>query len=351
VHRTMWLRFVSGGAFAVFHDAAVADAGTGPSASADAGGAVPPGGGDPDVGEASAGVNAGTSGDADPDDDLFEDEEAGPSTRTPEEQIAALRAKNRKLAKRVVKSRALTDRLKDVDVDDVLTSSRQYRELERQIQQNPKLRALLYGDGDAAADPGKTTRAAADELPSLPSDFSAEALGFDPTDGQANKTIANAIRHLAHLSKTVNELKALQPTVQTLERTMSSRQAAEEAQAWSSALNTATTEVAKALPNNPFIVDVLTDAIKGAYANRRAHGKSPQQIVEHYLGKLKQAGQITPKAAAQVSAGVKAGMAQHNKTLPASPAGGGAAAPAAGNTRPTLKDVHKRLRSGQIGPR
>lgn len=306
------------------------------------------GGGGAEDSAADAGADTG-AGDAEPSDDdlLFEQEEPGANARTPEEQIQALKKANNRLRRRFGRVKPLADRLKDVDVDRVMARASRYDELEAAIQRNPKLRALLGDNNDSDDDQptaGRDRTASASKLPPLPTEFTADTLGFDPNESPANRVLANAIAHVAQLAARVEQLAGLDKTVKGLDQSFRQRTEGEARSQWKAGLDMLTEKVKAAMPGNELLLDAVTDAYKAAYLSRAQHGRNPQQVVDHYLAKLVKSGQVTKKQADTVSAGVKAGIAERNRQLPKSPAGGGTAANVKGDKKESLRDVHKRIR-------
>lgn len=343
----------AGGWFGVYCDAPDANAGGGQTHAADPTGAMPAGG-DSSDGDPDAGGDAGEAGDEAIDDDtlLLGDDDTGQAeTRSLEEQHRALRKAHRKLQRRFLNARPTLARLKGIDLDDLVTRARQFDTLQAESRRNPRLRALLQG-GETDAEPTRDRRPTTEsDLPPLPTAFTAETLGFDPNDGVANKAAANLFAHVARLQRQVQDLLKLQPTVQTLERGFTARTVAEERSTWNSALTTLETELKKVAPGNDMLLTFARDAVIGAYQTRQQHGRSAKQIVQGYIDRLAKAGAISKKQAGQLSAATQARMATHNTTLPRSPAGGGTPSSAQGTQRPTLKDVHRKLRQGLVGPR
>lgn len=286
---------------------------------------------------------AGGDSDIDDDDLLDGDDQAAQESHvTAEEQIKRLRRANKKLRTRYGKAKAVADRFRDVDVDQVITNARQFEELRR----NP--RANARGDAD---DRAETRRQPTEpDVPALPSTLTAETLGFNPNESTANRVLAGAIAHINRLTKQVAQFQALMPTVENIRQTVVSDRTTRENTAWRNALGSLETELKKAGADDA-MVTFARDAIIGAYHTRAQHGQSPDTIVKAYLAKLAKRGAITSRQAGQASAAVQSRMANHNQTLPRSPAGGGTPSSAHGNTKPTLKDVHARLKRGLIGPR
>jgi hypothetical protein len=351
VHVLKMLRL--GGLFGVLCDAPDGNAGGGSATqTADPTGGVPDGG-DASAGDADGGDLPPDGDDALDDDHVLlggDDDDEQFSQRPLEEQRKALLKSNRRLKSRLLKARTLTERFKGVDIDNLVSRARQFEQLERAARANPRLRALLSGDADP--EPRATRRAESDpDLPPLPTAFTAETLGFDPDASPANKVAANLFAHVARLQKQVADLSRLQPTVQSLERTVTSRTAAEERSEWNAALTSLESELKRVAPGNALLVTLGRDAIIGAYNTRAQHGRTAKQVVQGYIERLTNAGAISKKQAGQVSVATQSRMAAHNATLPKSPAGGGTPSSAQGNQRLTLKDVHRKLRQGLVGPR
>ncbi len=310
--------------------------------------------GDSSGGDDGAGGDAGDRDATDTDDEdllLGGDDDDQHGQLSEREQLQRLRKANRRLKSRYLKARPILERVKGQDLDSLVANARNFQELQRAAQSNPKLRALIYGGGDVDDQEPTRSTAKPTALPPLPTAFTAEALGFDPDDSPGNRVIANAIQAVSMLSKEVEQLRALVPTIQNLDRTVSSSRAEAERREWSGALDGVLAEVKKVAPGNKFLQRVTRDAIVGAYQTRAQHRQSPQAIVKQYLAELVAGGQITKQQAGQVSAATQSRMANHNRTLPRSPAGGGQPSGARGNTRPLLKDIHRKLRAGEIGPR
>lgn len=351
---------VFGEPFAILRDVAGAEAGGGGAPSSTADPAIVAGSGDASDGGAAASADADGAHEAELSDEdlLFGDEQAGQAQETDAQRVESLRKANNRFKRKYLKAKETLDRVKGLgDLDQLVQRARQYDELESAIQRNPKLRALLSDHSDSddpTAPPARETRpAASSKLPALPSAFDARSLGFDPADpdNPASGVLAATIQHVVDLRNKVDELMRLAPSVRSLEQSSAHRQATEERGQWTSALSSLKTKLQEAAPGNELLVEFATDALVGAFQTRRQHGRTPDQVVKHYLDRMQKAGQISKKVAAQVSAGVQARAAEHNRTLPKSPAGGGAPASPQGNQRKTLKDVHKQLRSGALGPR
>jgi hypothetical protein len=347
-----WIMPWVGGRFGVFDapdgDGAGASAVATPAATPDAPAGGEQSNGDGDGLDAVDAAGDAGSQDADLDDEslLFGDDDGAVDQRSPEEQIKALRARNRKLARRFSKTKGIADRFQGADVDDLITSARNFKALEQEAQRNPKLRKLLYGTDDDAGNDDRQPAGKSKPDPEFEAQFTAEALGFDPEESVANRRLAAALRSVAMMERQIGELTQLQPTVQTIKGHFDKASAQAERSSWVSAQNTLVEAIEKAMPGNKFMVRMAKDMLSGAFQTRSQHKATPQQVVDAYLQELKSSGQIAPKQAQAISAATQSRMAAHNKQLPKTPAGGGQPAGAQGNQRIRLADVHKRVRSG-----
>lgn len=347
-----WIMPWVGGRFGVFNapdgDGAGGSAVATPPATPDA-----PAGGEQSNGEGdgAAAVDAADdtgSQDADLDDEslLFGADDDGADQRPLEEQLRALRSRNRKLVRRFSKVKGVADRFQGADVDDIITSARNYRAIEQAAQSNPKLRALLYGQSDDAGNDDRQPAGKSKPDPEFEAQFTPEALGFDPEESVGNRRIAAALRSVALMERQMAELMQLQLTVQSIKGHFDQASAQAEKSSWLTAQSTLVEAIEKAMPGNKLMVRLAKDMLAGAYQTRSKHRATPQQVVDAYLAELKSSGQIAPKQAQQISAATQSRMAAHNKQLPKTPAGGGQPAGAQGNQRIRLADVHKRVRSG-----
>lgn len=335
--------------FGVYYDAPDAGAGAGsePTMAADPGGDALMAD-DPSSGDDDPGVDAGAADDAaDPaDEDVLFDGDDDSTALPLDEQLKRLRKAHRRLKKKHLQARTERATLE--------AEAQQYREIREAMRQNPRLRALIYGSSEALDREPKRSEPAPVALPTLPDEFTPETLGFDPSESVANRVLANTVQTVAALAREIQQLRRLQPTVETLNRSWTQQQQATEEREWKSAADRLEVEAKKAAGNNPLLsvtLRAVKDAMWGARLTRHIHKATPQQIVDSYLAELVKSGAITRKQAGQVSAATQSRMATHNRTLPRSPAGGGQPSTARGNQRLLLKDVHAKLRAGMIGPR
>lgn len=342
----------SGTPFQIFSDV--------PGASGAGGGSAAATGETSDAGDAGgadegseAGGDEGTSDvdEAEPSDDelLYGDgQEADYRTLPAEEQLKRVLRQNAKLRTRYGKLHGIRQQLGDRDVADLITRDRDFRQLEQQLRANPRLRALLTDGDTGRADRSESRRS---PLPQLPEQFDVDSLGFDPKESRANQVLAAAIQHVAELRKEVSRLSNLPGTVEQLNRSFQSREQRDSAKAWESTQRELEGRI-KAVVADPKMAKVVTLFMGDALAGARSGNYDATRILNHYLGQLQAAGVISAKGKTALTAGVQSAIARRNTQLPKHQAGGGTPAPASsGQPRQTLKDVHRRLRTGAIGPR
>jgi hypothetical protein len=334
------------GGFAPLLDAA--DAG-GAGGGADLGG----GGDDSQSSDASAdGEDAGDEGVASAGDEpareealedllLDDEEDDNQAARPAEERIKALAKKNRKIRKQLAKLLPLSKRLQGVDLDDLVLSKRQYEQLAAQIRDNPRLRALFNGD---AEEPATERRTPATEV--VEEQFDEKVLPFDPNENPTNRYFANLAKENFETRKLLKQLQGRLDGVDGREQQRSESQVRE---VWKSTIVSAAAHI-----EDEGVRDLFKDALAAAYRDPEVRKKyTPQQLVSHYLAKLK----VDPSEAAKANkaaaktatattpvrtAATQARIAEQNKTLPRTVAAGGSPAPARSN-RPTLTSLRKQI--------
>lgn len=317
------------------------DAGDGDPGDGQGDGGGGDGGGDDQGGDARS---AGAEGDPDADDDtlLFGDDEG--EGKPLEEQVRALRQRARKLARRYAKVKPIADRFRGedgriVDVDDFIAARRRLTDLEARAERDPRMRALLDGreDPPARRDEGPTRR---------PFAMTTENLGFDPRETRANAVIADTVRRVQEMGDVAQTIRALQEKVDGLVGDTTRRQTQADNREWSTETARVLDIVKRAAPTNTFLQTVIKDALYGAKATAKEHGRTPREIAEHYLARARNSGLISNQVKGAVTAGLKQRMAEQNRKLPRQDSGGGAPARPGGDKRITLADVHRRVRSG-----
>lgn len=289
------------------------------------------------------------AGDDDEDDD-DEDEFADDEVPTPE-RWKKVTSKLRKQNRRVKKLQPVAQRHRELKeqgltLDDLLVKARNYDSLDATIRGNKKLARAIYG-GDAEDEP--TTGRQSRNAPAVDEEFDESKLPFDPNANEANRYFANMAKQNFELQR---ELKKLAERQNQMDGRDTQRTVREEQGQWKTTIDATLKHI-----KDDGIRTVLSDALVAAFHARKSHGKTPQQVVDHYLKVLKVNPQEAAKAgaAAAAAAGNKPGatgrqatqqrIAEGNRTLPRTVAPTGTPAPArTGKER--LSDVHKRLRSG-----
>jgi hypothetical protein len=319
--------------------AGVAPAGGAPSPGAGSGDA--PDAGDLESGADDAGDDLGAAaddqnaGDTDDLDALLgddEDDDQAGQTRTAEDRIKALNAKNRKLRKRLLKSKGTLERLGGVDLDDLITRARQYDALQANAARNPRLRALLSGGDDEDADDRAPARRPGARNHDDDPPFDEAKLPFDPNENEANRYFAGLARDNHELKRTVRQLTA---RFEQFARQDSARSEATQREQWGSVVTAAAKQISHDGQRK-----IFRDAVVGAFNNPKIRERyTPQQIVSYYLKELG----VQPQQAARANAAARQRVAEKNRTLPRHPAQGGSPAPAR-NPKETLADVHRRIR-------
>lgn len=281
-----------------------------------------------DQGDDAHSREAGDDDDLDENDLLGDDEdEDAQKTRTPEESLKALKAKNRKLRRQLLKRDGVYKRVKGLDIDDVLSRARRADEFEESLRRNPKLRSLITGDDDAD-DRGASRRGGKDNA----DDFDESKLPFD-----ANRDAVH--RWMADTAKTVHALqrenKALLQRLDGFERKDVERGERSVKTQWSQAVQAVDKQI-----TDKKIAKLVRDAITGAYNTPSIRQKySAQQVLAYYL---KEYG-ASPGQARRAQAASQQRIAEGNRHRPTHPDRGGTPA-GARPPRERLADVARRLR-------
>lgn len=335
---------ISAGWMQPFEDAPDAGGGGGEADPIDAGDGSQLSDGDVDAGEGMGEVH--TDGDdADRDDDLdalFDDDDDGQTARSDAERIQALVKKNRKIRKQLARSLPMVKRLKGVDLEELFANSRNYQALSETIRRNPKLRALVNG-GDAESDQHERTPPAAKEKDE---DFDEKALPFDPSESDTNRWLAN---HARETHETRKQLKALQARLDGHDSRETQRTEGQVKSQWESTIKAAARHI-----TDDAIREMFMETCAAHYLNPASRAKNtPQQVVSHYLRRLKvdpsQAAKANRAADAAAKPGVRTAatqqrIAENNKNLPRTSAVTGNPAPAR-NERATLASVKQKIRN------
>jgi hypothetical protein len=336
--------------FAPLLDAMDAGSGGGDGDPGDGGAGDPPadGAADDDAGENAGDDDRAARGSSDDDEDEDDDEDLRDDAEVTQERFKRVTAKLRKLSRRdrrFTPTRARLKELQDagISLDDLMTSHRNFHALDAQIRRNPKLRALVHGDGtDEPAETGRrASRQASDE------EFDESTLPFDPNASEANRYFANLARKNHEQEKT---LRQLTERLNKAEGRDTQRTEREESREWKTVLDGALARI-----KQTSLKSTLSDAVVAAFQRRSQHGKSATQVVNHYITQLEKDGLLSAQEAKDAKAANKTGqptsraamqqrIAENNRNLPRTVAPQGQPT-AARQGKDRLLDVHKRLRT------
>lgn len=267
-------------------------------------------------------------------DDEEVDDPAAPIDQRFKQVAKSLNKHKRRLAKLAPTVRAL----KDAGITDVrafLTEAQEARQLVAALKQNPRAVFQALGLSQVKDEPAAPAeRESAD-------DFDPKSLPFDVTpDDPLTEFMANLARQVHDLTRENRQLK------QGFTQEQASKQRQVEAaqrKEWSTAVSQAEAELPKPLRT------LFRDAMVAAFQMRDRHRRPVGQIIDHYLGEFRKAGQINAKTERIASqAARERGAATNKTTWPTSPVGGGVPAPAARPKRLGLTNLGKKIRSGDF---
>jgi hypothetical protein len=329
------------GGFAPLEDAVDAGGGGGDAYPTDGGDGSQPSDGSVDGEYTSAEGDAAveTEREEAPEDLLLDDEDDDQRSRPAEERVKALAKRNRKIRRQLAKLLPLSKRLEGVDLDHLVTSTRQYEQLAQQIRTNPRLRALLNGD----AEPAQERRTPAREVEEQ---FDESQLPFDPNENPTNRYFADLARRNFEMNK---QLKQLYGRVEGHDAREQQKTETQVREHWKNTILTASAQI-KAKGVQAMFKDALASQFRDPDVRRKY---TPQQLVGHYLAQLQQDGLITraeatatARAAAAAApartAATQQRIAEHNKTLPRTVAVGGHPAPARSD-KPSLASLRRKI--------
>lgn len=270
--------------------------------------------------------------DADEDDVDFDPTEHDDLPFKDHPRFKALANKNRRLQRNLAKARAVSERVKQLgNLDDLVVAARNYADLQRSAESNPRLRALLNG-GEAEPEPRGRRAPAAD-------DFDAKDFPFDMSAPGASWLLQQA----KAVHETRQALQQVLGAVQAMQQARQGEQVSRVVSTWREATEAAAAKVPERLNGLP-LRQLFRDAVAGAFAFAREKNLKvdPKRVIDHYLKEYK----VPTPAAASASDAARQRMAENNRSLPrgAVMAGGGPPA-AAGRRRETVLDVGRRLRS------
>jgi len=290
----------------------------------------------------------------DDDDEEFDADDDGQQTNA-EERVKKLANAIKKAKRKLAATRSERQRLKELrdrglSLDDLYADAREYRRLSQLLEQNPRLRAALNGGDAEEREPARresTRRPAPEPDEEFQFDESPDALGFDPKESQANRTLARGLREVASLKHQFTQLlKRLDPDtlirrVDSLDQGLRQQTHAQVTREWTDAIGSASPHI-----KDPNQQKVFGDLMRAAF--KENGGKRPAKFfVDHYLKLLG----VNPAQAARATQAV---AAQRNRTaervaqLPRQNQGANAAPAPARKSKELLADVHKRIRN-QVG--
>lgn len=230
---------------------------------------------------------------------------------------------------------------------DLYADSREYRRLMAAAQRNPRLMAVLNGS-DVSDEPsrGRTPerRPAAKTDEEFTFDDSPDALGFDPNESKANRTLANGLKQVAQLRHQLETAltrlnpDALLERVENIDQGIKRQTQAQVDREWNDSYRAAAKQI-----KDEGLRKAFTDLILAAKDREGGKGRPATFYVDHYLRLLN----VTPQQAARANAAAAATrgrVAERVAQLPRQGQQGGTPAPAR-RGRETLADVHKRIRT------
>ena len=328
------------------------------------------GGADPGAeGTADAGFDGGDGNDADGFDDGASDGDgtqargdddedldliAGPEEdddavgRPAEERLRNVLKKFRKARRQLAKFKPLADRLKGVDVDEVLQGHRQFLTLRERLATNKRLQRLLIEDGaDGAADDQSDDAPAgrgADRGRAV-EEFDESTLPFDPNASPSNRYFADFFkRHHATAREQERMVRTLSKRIEQLEGGLQQRDQRVISERWQNELNAALSQIKG--PDRVMVKNqqtVLKDLVTAAF-RLAPKGTDPKKVIAHYSGLLG----IKPTQGQLSAAQAKQRAAIRNASLPRTGGGAGVPTPARGK-KESIADVTRRIRQSLSG--
>lgn len=271
-----------------------------------------------------AGAQAGGADDDDADDD--DDYSDVPFKDDPRFKAAIKKLK--KQGRQLSRMRPVYSRVKDVDLDTVLTKARTADEFQGVLARDKKLAKQVLEAMSGLHQP----EADAEEQ------FDPKSLPFN-TDDDAGKFFAQMVKDMRQMSK---ELKVTKEELAGLKTAGQQQSRAEVMRTWQGATKAAAAQVPE------WARDMFNDAVYGAFREAELKGKQldPQRVIKHYLAKLP----ISDKQKAAAAAAGAARAANRNSNLPRVPQTPGVPA-GSRKAGETVADVNRRLRGGGFFPR
>jgi len=277
---------------------------------------------------------------ADPLDALARDEESdedAPATRTIEDRYKGLKQRARKLERAYKKHLPTIQALREAGVDlrTLIQRSQKLADFERNLESNPRVRSLLYGEDepntdrrDSRSDRGRGR--AEEDTVSYPFDTNDEVGRFLADFHKSTRTQSTDI-----VSRLERIEQSLGQRVDRIEQSTRQREVTAMQTEWRSATQAA----AGKLPEEyrPMFNDAVYGAMEQVASGRlRA---TPQQIIDHYLKRIK----VSDGQKARASNAARQRIATRNDQLPRRPSGNANGSPASPRSRaiPRLEEFNR----------
>lgn len=298
--------------------------------------------GDPDEPDGDEDENEPDDPDADPLDLLTsgDDEPAGDGQPRPiEDRYKALSKRSRKLERQLKKALPVQHALREagVDVRTLLESHRTLAGIQAAAQRNPKLRELLFSDDPAPSrDPeprnrDRRGREDDDEPTDYPFDVNDPAGRFlADLDRRARTGQRDVMSRLERIEQSLGQ------RVGRIEEHTTQTTRASIAREWKGVADTAASKLEGGV--REMFLDAMHSA-QQAYL-RGEHRKSPQEIADHYLRKLK----VPQGQRDRASAAARQRTAETNTRLQRRPNGGSPASPQS-RAVPRMADFNRQLQT------
>jgi hypothetical protein len=249
------------------------------------------------------------------DEEDGEQEGQAPQPLTPREK--ALKQRARKLERSLKKLLPVGHALKEtgLDVKSLLQRHTLLSNIEREAQRDPRIAAILLGhdprddsDPDTRRDDRRTTA----RRDSRPADDDDVEYPFDTKDGPG-RFVADLDKRVRTGNRDVLDRldkleRSISGRVERIEGNLTATQRATVEREWKGAAEAAATKLEPGV--RELFLDSMHAAYEGALSGR--HRRTPQQVIEHYLGKLK----VSQGQKDRASAAARQRTAETNNNLP-----------------------------------
>lgn len=300
-------------------------------------GADDDGGDEGDSGADARGRRDASADDGDDDqDDEDEHEDDDDAARPPEERLKKVLKAKRRLERKQKKFQPTAARLRELQeaglsIDDLVLAHRQLTNMQRRLEDNPKLKAL-FGDEDGD-DTGSSRAGRKAERESVKYPFKT-----DNESGQFFKKFHEDFH--AHTEEFSGRLERLEKLLDGETRERRAERTSAAVKEWRTSADTA----AKVIPEG--FRDLFLHAV-GGDMRRVLRGElraTPQQVIDHHLAKLRKKGAIGKDTKTRASEAAREQIARRNENLPRRPAGNGRPGPVKERTIPRMADYNRSLK-------